>query len=121
MVAYDRQEGVAVDDTGFHSLGDNAVVAIVVAGILRLWAGAALGFRPVDDAFISFRYAINLGAGRGFVYNINEWVLGTTTPLWTLVLAALSHIGIPMGTGALMLSLVADIATAKRATMSGWR
>jgi hypothetical protein len=89
-----------------------AVVAIVVAGILRLWAGASLGFRPFDDTYITFRYAINLAAGRGFVYNINEWVLGTTTPLWTLVLAAMSYVGIPIETGALMLSLAADVATA---------
>jgi hypothetical protein len=89
-----------------------AVVAIVATGILRLWAGASLGFRPFDDTYISFRYAINLAAGRGFVYNSNEWVLGTTTPLWTLVLAAMSHIGIPIDGGALMLSLAADVATA---------
>jgi hypothetical protein len=92
--------------------GGGAVGAIVVAGILRLWAGASLGFRPFDDTYISFRYAINLAAGRGFVYNFNEWVLGTTTPLWTLVLAAMSRIGIPMDAAALMLSLAADIATA---------
>ncbi len=89
-----------------------AVLVIAVAGILRSCAGALLGFRPFDDTYITFRYAINLAAGQGFVYNINEWVLGTTTPLWTLVLAAISHVGIPIDTGALMLSLAADVATA---------
>ena len=41
-----------------------------------------------DDAYITYRYARNLSAGLGFVYNANEWVLGTTTPLFTLLLAA---------------------------------
>ena len=41
-----------------------------------------------DDAYITYRYARNLSQGLGFVYNINEPVLGTTTPLFTLVLAA---------------------------------
>lgn len=41
-----------------------------------------------DDAYITYRYARNLSQGMGFVYNANERVLGTTTPLFTLVLAA---------------------------------
>ena len=54
------------------------VVVILVAGMLRLCAGISLGFRPFDDTYITFRYAINLAEGHGFVYNINEPVLGTT-------------------------------------------
>ncbi|MCC7359368.1 MAG: hypothetical protein IT317_07820 [Anaerolineales bacterium] len=46
--------------------------------------------RTIDDAFITFRYARNLVAGAGFVYNLGERVLGTTTPLYTLLLAALA-------------------------------
>jgi len=46
--------------------------------------------RTIDDAFITFRYARNLLEGLGFVYNTGERVLGTTTPLYTLLLAALS-------------------------------
>ena len=40
-----------------------------------------------DDAYITFRYARNLLLGRGFVYNPGEHVLGTSTPLYTLLLA----------------------------------
>lgn len=47
------------------------------------------GPRTVDDAFITFRYARNLLAGHGLVYNPGEWVLGTTTPLYALLLSAL--------------------------------
>lgn len=46
-----------------------------------------------DDAFITYRYAKNIAAGHGFVYNIGEKVLGTTTPLWTILLATGAVIG----------------------------
>lgn len=42
-----------------------------------------------DDPFITYRYAENLAQGLGFVYNPGERVLSTTTPLFTLLLAAL--------------------------------
>lgn len=48
------------------------------------------GPRTIDDAFITFRYVRNILAGVGFVYNAGERVMGTTTPLYTLVLAGLS-------------------------------
>ena len=56
------------------------------AGVLRLAAGLWLGFRPFDDTYITFRYALNLASGFGFVYNIGQPVLGTTSPLWAMVL-----------------------------------
>ena len=43
--------------------------------------------RTIDDAYITFRYARNLLAGVGFVYNPGEHVLGTTTPLYTVLMA----------------------------------
>ncbi len=46
--------------------------------------------RTIDDAFITFRYARNLLAGAGFVYNLGEHVLGTTTPLYTVLMATLA-------------------------------
>lgn len=55
---------------------------------LALCARLLPGERTIDDAFITFRYVENLVAGRGFVYNRGERVLGTTTPLYTLLLAA---------------------------------
>ena len=41
-----------------------------------------------EDAFITFRFARQLAAGNGFVYNLGERIYGTTTPLFTLLLAA---------------------------------
>lgn len=41
-----------------------------------------------DDAFITFRYARNIANGLGFVFNPGgERVFGTTTPLFTLLIA----------------------------------
>jgi hypothetical protein len=45
-----------------------------------------------DDAYITFVYARHLGAGDGFVFNLGERVLGTTSPLHALVLALVFRI-----------------------------
>ncbi len=45
--------------------------------------------RTIDDAFITFRYSRNLVEGQGFVYNPGVHTLGTTTPLYTLLMAAI--------------------------------
>lgn len=57
---------------------------------LALLARLLPGPRTIDDAFITFRYARNLLDGQGFVYNPGQPVLGTTTPLFTLLLALLA-------------------------------
>ncbi|MCJ7566300.1 MAG: hypothetical protein MUO58_02025 [Anaerolineales bacterium] len=64
------------------------VLIPILAVALRLIPGA----RTVDDAFITFRYAQNLIAGNGLVYNPGEWVLGTTTPLFAVLIAAIGSI-----------------------------
>ncbi|MCC6904943.1 MAG: hypothetical protein IT326_03810 [Anaerolineae bacterium] len=51
------------------------------------------GLRIIDDAYITYRYAWNILRGLGFVYNLGEPVLGTTTPLYTLMLAAVGWPG----------------------------
>ena len=67
---------------------------ILIILLLALAARLLPGPRTVDDAYITFRYARNLVADQGFVYNPGERVLGTTTPLYTLLLA-----GMALGTG----------------------
>jgi hypothetical protein len=63
---------------------------IIFLMMLALLARLIPGPRMIDDAFITFRYARNIVHGVGFVYNAGERVLGTTTPLYTLWMAALS-------------------------------
>lgn len=61
---------------------------------LALAARLAPGPLTVDDAYIIFRYARNIAEGAGYVYNPGQWVLGTTAPLYTLLLAGLAAIGL---------------------------
>lgn len=86
-------------------------LAFALTVLSRLLFHYLTGF-TYDDAFITFRYAENIAAGNGFVYNVGERVLGTTTPLFTLILAALVRLGIPVETAALLISLPASGLTA---------
>jgi hypothetical protein len=61
--------------------------AIVAIALLALGARLLPGERTIDDAYITFRYARNLLAGHGFVYNPGQRVLGTTTPFYTVLMA----------------------------------
>jgi len=62
------------------------VTIALVLGVLFAWMQKSL----YDDAFISFRYAKNLLAGHGLVFNIGERVEGYTNFLWTVLLAGLA-------------------------------
>lgn len=57
-------------------------------------------FPTYDDAFITYRYAVNAVEHGQFVYNLGEWVLGTTAPLFALLqcLPGLLHIPHPVFT-----------------------
>jgi hypothetical protein len=48
----------------------------------------------IEDAYITLRYSENIAHGNGFVYNLGERVLGTTTPLFTLIMALVGWIGL---------------------------
>jgi hypothetical protein len=78
----------------------------------RTALGLALGPDTGDDAYITFRYARNLADGHGFVYNAGEHVLGTTTPLWTLLLTPFQAVGLSLPAVALVLALAFDVLSA---------
>jgi len=61
---------------------------LLVAAI-ALAARLIPGPRTIDDAYITFRYARHILAGEGFSFNPGEHVLGTTTPLYSLLMASL--------------------------------
>lgn len=63
-------------------LGLAALAAVAIYFVA--WTDAAI---DIDDAMITYRYAENLAAGNGFVYNQGERILGTTTPLYTILIA----------------------------------
>lgn len=79
--------------------------------------------RTIDDAFITFRYSRNIVEGQGFVYNPGVRTLGTTTPLYTLLMA-----GIGWLTGnevypwfALVANALADAVTTGLLALIAWR
>ncbi len=47
-----------------------------------------------EDAFITYRYADHLARGMGMVFNPGERVLGASSALYTLLLAALTRLGL---------------------------
>jgi hypothetical protein len=67
----------------------------------------------LDDPFITYRYAENIVRGIGFVYNPGEHVLGTTTPLYALLLASLGLMFGPeqIPIASVAVSIVADMAS----------
>lgn len=70
----------------------NRVVIWLALGILALTFSLVYSNFIQDDAYITYRYARNLSTGAGFVYNLGEPVLGTTTPLYTSLLAFFSFL-----------------------------
>jgi arabinofuranosyltransferase len=56
-----------------------------------LCAARVAGWTP-DDFFITYRYALNLAHGHGFVFNPGERVFGTTDPGLGLLLGALCYV-----------------------------
>ena len=66
--------------------------ALLGAIWLTAFVGAVLTYRVYsgfvfEDSYITYRYALNLAQGRGFTFTPGERVFGTTTPLYTLLLA----------------------------------
>jgi hypothetical protein len=66
--------------------GAVACLRYLLAEIARLRGG--LGF-PLDDSWIHLQFARNLASGLGLSYNPGEFVTGSTSPLWTALLALL--------------------------------
>lgn len=62
------------------------LLALALLVVLTVWSFAA-PVTQLDDAFISYRYAHNLVAGHGLVFNPGEYVEGYTNLLWTLMIA----------------------------------
>lgn len=110
-----------------HQTQTRLLLALVI--IVALVAHVLPSPRTIDDAFITFRYSRNIVSGAGFVYNPGIHTLGTTTPLYTLLMAGVSVIagGQDFPWYALTVNALAAAATAallflllKRVTGSLW-
>ena len=79
-------------------------VACFLAGV-----GAYLPFSN-DDTFIFARYARNLAAGHGLVYNLGDRVEGFTSPAWVAVLAGIARFGFDPVAGGKVLGVLLGAA-----------
>jgi arabinofuranosyltransferase len=73
--------------------------AIRLLTILLLALGAlhaVVHMSPFEDAFITYRYAEHVASGFGFVYNLGERVEGCSSLSWTVLLAAVAKLGLPL-------------------------
>jgi arabinofuranosyltransferase len=89
-----------------------AVVA--AAGLMLVAVRIYSADQPVsDDAFITYRYAENLAGGHGFVFSRGAApVQGTTTPLYTALLALGARLGADIPALSLVLGATALAAAA---------
>lgn len=65
----------------------------------------------VDDSFISYRYAENLTAGNGLVFNPGERLEGYSNFLWVVLLAAFKSLGVPLVTASKILGVALSIGS----------
>lgn len=113
--------------------GDRLAVGVAIGIALLGIAGRFWTLRvthsTTEDFFITLRYAENIANGAGFIYNPNERVLGTTTPLYTLFLALVSWLHLNalfIGKAANILAdgvtcyLLARLLTALGKPRTGW-
>jgi hypothetical protein len=90
-------------------------IAFLLAAVLLCRIAAVRACPTYDDAFITYRYATNLAAGHGLVFNPGapwEPVLGTTTLVYSLALAAIALLGLDVADASLALNVACDVATA---------
>ena len=81
--------------SGARALRDPFSLIFAVCALPFIWRvshNIAMALR-FEDAMIVLRYARNLAAGDGFVYNAGERILGVTTPLHTLLSAIYVMVG----------------------------
>lgn len=81
----------------------------IVAGLVLF---TFLYRRGYDDPYITYRYALNLATGHGFVYNPGTATLSTTAPLFGLILAPVALVGCPLPLVANLIGCLSHAAAA---------
>jgi hypothetical protein len=83
--------------------------ALVFCYMIRLSSSVIEGFRYYalpDDGMISMRYAYNLVHGQGLVWNIGDPVEGITNLGWTLVMALVHLLNLPLRYNSLAIQVI---------------
>lgn len=105
---------VKMHDWRLNLIGLRAPGKIILLGIAVLASALFALYRTpyaIDDAWITYRYAENLANGLGMVYNPGEQVLGTSTPLYTIILAIVHVFGAPVPAASQVIGFVAMLGT----------
>ena len=92
-------------------LHDRRLVILTLLCASALAARFLIGAHITDDAYITMRYSRNLSAAGVMSYNPPEAVLGTSSPLWTLVLAGGTAAGATPASTAVVVACLADLTS----------
>lgn len=79
----------ATSEQGYDSHRFQKWLPYAALGFIALLAAYLNRGFSTEDAFITYRYSYNLATGHGFVYNLGERYLGTSAPLYGLLLGIL--------------------------------
>lgn len=85
----------SVEECKLRPMNGGKLFWLVALGVLAAGHGYGMAWTS-DDAFISFRYALNFIRGDGLVFNVGEKVEGYTNFLWTIWIA----LGLKLGADA---------------------
>lgn len=91
-------------------LAERNYILIALVLFLLLWRIPYYGKFVLDDPFITFRYAQNLIAHGQFTYNLDEYILATTTPVYGLIMAVFEGLRLPVPIAAMLFNLTMEIA-----------
>jgi len=94
-----------------HSVFRNPNILFAALVIfLLVWRIPYYGKLVLDDPYITFRYAQNLVEHGQFVFNLDEYVLATTTPIYAFINAGFAVLGLPLPLMATLLNLGFEVA-----------
>jgi hypothetical protein len=85
-----------------------AVLGLLCAGFV--WHVLRYDF-VADDTFITLRYAQNLAAGNGPVFNVGDRVEGFSSATWMVLLAALHWVGLDLLVAARVVGVLFGVGT----------
>ena len=73
------------------------LLGLLACAAVLLWVQSLVGLYMPDDAYITYRYAENLAAGRGLVFNAaTPPVEGYSNLSWIVLLAGLARLGLDL-------------------------
>jgi hypothetical protein len=114
----DRRRALSV--AGWAAVVGSLAFSAVFIARSAFRVGGTLYFTLFDDAMISMRYARNLAAGHGLVWNAGQPpVEGYTNPLWTLWMAALHLLPVPEAKISLLVMLSSAALLAANVALVG--